>query len=48
MSINPSDILVWLKEFQYSWLPQNIVNNTDLITLITTKLHELEHLLIGK
>jgi hypothetical protein len=41
-------VLIWLKEFKRSWLPQNISNDNHLMELITNKLRELEQLLIRK
>ena len=48
MTTNTNQLSIWLKEFQYSWLPQYITKNTSLFKLITNKLRELEHLLDRK
>jgi hypothetical protein len=48
MTTNTNQVSIWLKEFQYTWLPQHISNNTRLLKLITNKLHELEQLLNRK
>ncbi len=48
MTTNTNQLFIWLKEFQYTWLPQHITNNTRLFKLITDKLRELEHLLARK
>ena len=46
--MNTNKVLVWLKDFKYTWLSENIFNDSHLIELISNKLHELEQLLIGK
>jgi hypothetical protein len=46
--MNRNKVFLWLKNFKYTWLPQNILNDTHLIELISTKLHELEQLLNRK
>jgi hypothetical protein len=48
MSNNTNPLLVWLKEFQTIWLPQNIPNDIHLLQSIQTRLHEFEQLIIGK
>ncbi len=44
--MNTNKVLIWLKNFKYTWLFQNILNDPQLIELISNKLHELEQLLI--
>jgi len=44
--MNKNKLLIWLKDFKYKWLPQNILNDTHLIELISNKLHEFEQLII--
>jgi hypothetical protein len=46
--MNRNKVFLWLKDFKYTWLPHNILNDTHLIELISTKLHELEQLLNRK
>lgn len=46
MAMNTNKVLIWLKNFKYTWLFQNILNDPQLIELISNKLHELEQLLI--
>ena len=46
--MNTNEVLNWVKNFKYSWLPDNITNDTQLIALISNKLYELEQLLIRK
>lgn len=48
MTNNTNQVLVWLKDFKKSWLPQNIPNDHRLLKSIKTKLFELEQLIIGK
>jgi len=44
--MNKNKLLMWLKDFKCTWLPQHILNDTHLIGLISNKLHELEQLVI--
>jgi len=46
MAMNTNKVLIWLKNFKCTWLFQNILNDPQLIELISNKLHELEQLLI--
>jgi hypothetical protein len=46
MTNNTDQVLIWLKEFQHNWLPENLSNDIHLLELIRTKFYELERLLI--
>ncbi|CAF1137521.1 unnamed protein product [Rotaria sordida] len=46
MIMNENNILKWLKEFKFNWLPQHISNDTHLLQLITNQINEFEQLLI--
>jgi hypothetical protein len=46
--MDKNQVLIWLKEFKYSWLPQHISNDTYLLELIRNKIHEFEQLLTRK
>jgi hypothetical protein len=46
MAMDTNKVLIWLQNFKYKWLLQNILNDPHLIELISNKLRELEQLLI--
>jgi hypothetical protein len=48
MAMDTNKVLIWLQNFKYKWLLQNILNDPHLIELISNKLRELEQLLIRK
>ena len=43
-----NSIVIWLKEFKNVWLPETIPHENPLLPVITTKLLELEQIIIGK
>lgn len=45
MAANTEKVLSWLKDFKHMWLFQNILNDPQLINLISKKIDELERLL---
>ena len=48
MPTQTEQVLHWLKDFKCTWLLQNILNNPQLINLISKKFEELERLLTRK
>ncbi|CAF3208709.1 unnamed protein product [Rotaria socialis] len=46
MKTNTNKLLVWLKEFQNTWLLENIPNDNHLVDSIKIKLDEFEQLII--